>query len=164
MKRIAWVLAGIVTLALLAWLAWPPSGAWPWNLRAAHERAGPASPARGATGRRPGDEGRPRLGGDYFSFDAVTRVSQLEGPEARRLLTEGDRLSMLFSAQVACDAIGIDRKFGRADKLPPAQRRSAEFRIAFAEDFCDPALPTTPNTPSGLPNSMCTTTPPSPWA
>lgn len=129
-------------MLLLAWWLLLPAGAWLPGELGAPVRAGSATAATETASARKQAGGEPaRRGGEHFSLDAVTHVSQLEGPEARRLLTEGDRLSMLFAAQLACDAIEIDRKFGRVNALPPTQRRSAEFRIAFADDFCDPTLP-----------------------
>ena len=141
MKRIRWVVAGVLALAFLAWLAWPQASEFLPGSRSSNRNSGAASSDRRGSPRADLPAEKPRLDGDYFTLDAVTNVAQLEGPEAKRLLSEGDRLEMLWMAQLLCNVAELDRKYGRAQAMPPSRRRSTEFRMAFARSFCDPTLP-----------------------
>jgi hypothetical protein len=141
MKRRAWAILGLVVLALLAGWLLRGTGFLPGRADIASTAAEHTGAKAYAARESPPHAGPGATGGEYFTLDAVLRASQLESPEARRLLSEGDRLDMLLMAGMLCDAAEVHRKWGKVKDMPAASRRSWEFRMAFAREFCDPAMP-----------------------
>jgi hypothetical protein len=142
MTRRRWVLAGAAALALVAWLLWPRLA----GLRASKGHEADAPDTRETAGLQDVghlDDTHPVAwrNGDHFTLDAITNVAQLEGPEAKRLLSEGDRLELLMLAQQVCDAAQLQRRTRLATEGSASTRQSLAFRGEFARRFCDPTLP-----------------------